>query len=184
MKIGSLCFIRKTLVRSKRKQPAGSTRSRCFPNPSPFFLPKCVFSAYSKNCHDPLLFIHAQLQISKPAISLSFSFLNLSILWSVNLFKKTMLCFGKNLILIVFIVHRVVAGLAVCLKGQFVNNFKPTHRPRNFGNNHATTMNLQHSLEVGNNCQCLEWWNYSWNRKWLYCTCGVTFQRDNLIFVL
>lgn len=77
--------MRKILVQSKRKQPSGTTHSRCFPNHSPFFLPKHEISVYSKNCRDPL-FIYAQLQISKPVIS--FFFLNLSFLWSVNLSKK------------------------------------------------------------------------------------------------
>lgn len=74
----------KILVRSKRKQPSATSPSRCFPKHSPFFLPKFVFSEYSKNCHDPLLFIHAQLQISKPVISFPFFLVNLSLLQSVS----------------------------------------------------------------------------------------------------
>lgn len=124
MKIGSSYFMRKTLGRSKRKQPSGTAPSRCFPKHTPFFLPKCVFSASQRTAHDPLLFIHAQLQISKPVISFPFFLLNLPFLWSVSgIYSTNSIVFLERIWLLLCLWFK---GLWLAwqrhLKGQLVNN--------------------------------------------------------------
>lgn len=123
MKIGSSCFIRKILVWSKRERPAGTTPSRCFPNHSPCFIPKCEFSVYSKDYHDPSCLSMSMDKQEFQFCYLFFFFLPKSVSPLVSeSIQKTMLCFGKNLILIMFVVQGAVAGLAMSLKWQFVGN--------------------------------------------------------------
>jgi len=124
MKIGASFFYEKNTSPIKEKQPSGTAPSRCFPKHFPFLFPKCVFSAYSKGFHDPLLFIHAQLWITKPVISLPFFLLNLSFFWSViGIYSTNSIVFLERICLLLCLwFERLWLAWQQCLKGQIANN--------------------------------------------------------------
>lgn len=71
-----------------------------------------MLSACSEDCHDPLLSINAQLQISKPVISFPFLFTRYLVPRSASgSIQNTVLCFGKEFAFCE--AQGVVAGLAV-----------------------------------------------------------------------